>query len=191
MGKYKRLFSLIICVLLLGLNPVSVVSGSEESGQELCTVLEGEEDVESVSEGEDLAESMSNSNEEDSSSKDIEETSEDVGVENPDNTEGLSQSPTPAVTDEPEEEEVSDTIANTVEESTERLDSAEDVKESSTENLEMGDASPYYDISENFPSVMIENMPKTGDNSLIGSYMGILVVAVAVGVVALRRIRCE
>lgn len=37
----------------------------------------------------------------------------------------------------------------------------------------------------------VENMPKTGDNSLIGSYMGILVVAVAVGVVALRRVRCE
>ena len=43
--------------------------------------------------------------------------------------------------------------------------------------------------SESIESV--ENMPKTGDNSLIGSYMGILVVAVAVGVVALRRIRCE
>lgn len=154
MGKYKRLFSLIICVLLLGLNPVSVVSGSEESSLESGTVLEGEGDVESVSEGEDLAESMSNNNEEDSSSEDIEETSEDAGVENPDNSEGLSQSPTPAVTDEPKEEEVNDTIANTVEESTERLDSAEDVEESSTENLEMGDASPYYDISENFPSVM-------------------------------------
>lgn len=43
--------------------------------------------------------------------------------------------------------------------------------------------------SESIESV--ENMPKTGDNSLIGCYMGILVVAVAVGVVALRRIRCE
>lgn len=160
MKRFKRLFVLVICILLMSNSFTSLVMGSENSIEPGTVSNEVSKDSGETSEivdggdlGEELEEDIPSSTElgdaveSESDLPSVSEESEDSATSSEDND--VTESVENPVEKNPSAVEI-------MESEPDSTDEGASVEEEipASENLEMGTASPYFDVSENFPSVM-------------------------------------
>lgn len=162
MKRFKRLFLLVICILLMSNSFTSLVMGSENSiepGTVSGEVSKDSGETSEIVDGGDLGEELEV--EEDTSSStelgDAVESKVDLSSENEKSEDSATSS---------EDNDVTESVENPVEKNSNTVEimesepdsidegASDEDKISGSENLEMGTASPYFDVSENFPSVM-------------------------------------